>query len=160
MKKLLVILVIAALLVVSANVAFAAGRPLTQGETIFVELVPDVIGDRATANAVFDQSPRQYETDVVADTWIVMTDAGRTCLADVAADTQAAWKKYPGAKKVDCMNDIVSVLADGKPVGPNMATVSAKTIKEFKALTTLDRAYVLSAYCALTVLVQNYKPAK
>jgi len=147
-------------LVVSANVAFAAGRPLTQGETIFVELVPDVIGDRATANAVFDQSPRQYETDVVADTWIVMTDAGRTCLADVAADTQAAWKKYPGAKKVDCMNDIVSVLADGKPVGPNMATVSAKTIKEFKALTTLDRAYVLSAYCALTVLVQNYKPAK
>jgi len=80
MKKLLVILIVMTLLIVSANAAFAAGRPLTQGETIFVELVPDVIGDRATANAVFDQSPRQYETDVIGDTWIVMSDAGRTCL--------------------------------------------------------------------------------
>ena len=160
MKKLLVILVITALLVVGANVALAAGRPLTQGETIFVELVPDVIGDRATANAVFDQSPRQYETDVVGDTWIVMTDAGRTCLSDVATDTQAAWKKYPGAKKIDCMNDILSALANGKPAGANMASVSAKTVKEYNALTTLDKAYVLSAYGALTVLVQNYGPGK
>ena len=122
--------------------------------------MPDVIGDRATANAVFDQSPRQYETDVVGDTWIVMTDAGRACLSDLATDTQTAWKKYPGAKKSDCMNDLLLALADGKPVGSKMATVSAKTLKEYQALTTLDKAYVLSAYGALTVLVQNYGLAK